>query len=535
MGLERVKVKNLMHQHSEYQRNLAAYQQLADMEEGSVAILARKEFYLPKKVGEETDEYENRLAKLAYTPHLANTIRETIAKITSAPLHVEKADSDYWAWVRKHLDGEQQNEDDLLKEIFSKLLYYGRVITVVDRAPLLQPPTSLAEDIQMRQAGAYPTVEVLSPLAVTDWGESSFGKWYTVTTFEEVYEPLADPVTIATWKLYTPEDVWTYTAKVQVKGGLIKSVWVPDRSEDGGQWKSVNDPEVWLDGTVITHGLGLNPLAVTCLPPEMWVGGLCYLKQVQHLRIESQLTEAACIAGTVVRLFTPPAPVERSPKLLLEAAPQPVKADMSHTIVGANYQFVESAGTAISNLLQVMQKIEDYIQSVASLDFKQSMGQQQAADSKQIDTSLLEDVMKLLGAKGKFVYQSILERFAAWDGQPSPTVEGLENYGTDTLDQMLTQSQEIEMLVGVNRVPMVALKMWYSRLASLIAGNVYGSVEKELLSQLEELFQEQPEADPMAGMDKVKQLMDQYGLSVEEASFVMNGGNGGPGQPGISQ
>jgi hypothetical protein len=521
---ERVQVVYLLHQHEEYRELKEAWEILHDFERGAPAVLKRREFYLPKKVGEQPDEYQNRLAKLAFTPHLPNAIRETTAKLAAAPLHVSNASTEYWTWVRKHLDGRSMGEDRFIKEIFSSMCYYGRVYTVVDRDPIAQMPMSKGEQYTLlSQQGLYPKVKILNPLTVTDWNLDQ--DWYVTTSIGEEYAPLQTPVLMATWKLYTKEVTYTYRAKVQLTDGIITAVWVDEPTLDGGgHWHSVHDPDLYLDGTAVYHGMGVNPMTVSLLKEELWVGGMTYSEQVQHIRVKSQLAEASYIAGTVVRVFTPQPPQERSPKALLQGNAPP-KADHSHTLVGANYQFVESTGAAIDNLLKVLKDSEAFIQAVVSLDYKQESGKYQSADSKEVDNSLVEDVMKMLGGECKFIYQSVLDRFAILDGQEAVVVEGLENYGTDTLDQMLTQSQTIEALDTAGRMPMTALKLWYSRLCSLVAGDTFGEVEKQLQEELEELFsvdEEESQADPL-GSAALGELMDTYGLTIEEAAYVMVG------------
>lgn len=526
---ERVQIRNLLHQHEEYVELKEAWEVLHDFERGAPAILKRREFYLPKKVGEEPDEYRNRLEKIAYTPHLAKAISKTTAKLAAAPLHVDGAQSPYWTYIRKHLDGKNMSEDRFIKDVFSMLCYYGRVYTVVDRNPVPVIPQSKAEQEEMLYVQKlYPSVRLLNPLCVTDWNTEA--DWYVVTVVGEEYAPLQQPRVMATWKLYTAQETWTYRAQVQLTGGRITSVWVSNPALDGGgTWHSVHDPDLYIDGTVVMHNLGMNPLQVSTLKEEFWVGGMTYQEQVQHIRVKSQLAEAAYIAGTVVRLFTPQPPQERSPKALLQGQPPP-KADHSHVVVGANYQFVESTGSAIENLLKVLKDSEAYIQSVVSLDYKDDSARVQSADSKEIDASLVEDVMRLFGGECKAVYQSVLDRFSLWDGQAAVTAEGLENYGTDTLDQMLEQSQMIEALDSAERVPLTALKLWYSRLASLIAGDTFGAVEKTLQDELEELFTVEDDPDANLDVDMLSDLMDTYGLTMEEAALVIQGEGGTNGE-----
>lgn len=488
---DRVPVKNLLHKHEEYLALQDAWEQLNDFDRGAPYVNARREFYLPKKIGETDEEYQNRLKKFAYTPHLSNAIRETTAKLAAAPLYVDGADDTYWSYVRKHLDGKQLTENKLIKNIFSSLCYYGRAYAIVERPPLSQIPMSKAEqEALLSQGKAYPTVQVINPLAVTDW--SLEDDWFVITTVKERYAPLATPVTVATWKLYTPLETWVYEAKVQLTGGRITSVWLDRDDGTGGSWRSVNDPDALLTGTVTQHGLGVNPVAYAVLKEELWIGGMTYSEQVQHIRVKSQLAEAGYIAGTVVRVFTPSPPVEKSPKALMSGGTPPPKADHSHTLIGANYAFVESTGSAIDNLLKVLNDSELYIQSVVSLDYKARQTQQlQSADSKQIDTSLVEDVMRLFGNECLTLYQSVLNLFCAYDGKPPVTAQGLNNYGNDTLDQMLAQSQSIEVLCTVNRIPRTALMQWYARLANLLAGDIFGAQEAEMGKELEELFSEE--------------------------------------------
>jgi hypothetical protein len=436
--------------------------------------------YLPAKPSEDVKVYQARLENASYSPILANTFRETINKLVSAPIHVKGGDTPYWLNIRQKLDGETLDEKGFIENIFTYLLYYGVFYAATYRPTLVVQPSNGADDDALLANGYQSRIKILHPLNVINHGID----WVLCQDIYKDQQPLEEAQTRARWTLYAPYVTWVYDVEAKSEGDLLTHI------KRAGEWVSIRDPELTVQGVPTFHGLERCPVVTMQLEAHHWAGDLGYIQQLRHLRIESQLNETGTIAGTVVRVFTPTPPIEETAKTLLrrenhEDNPA-LKMPGAHTLVGNDYKFVESSGVAIGKLLDLLDKIERYIRAVGSLDFKNADAGKQSSEAKQTDMSLLENEMMFLGAKAILIYQDTLDRLSDLDAQPRATAEGLQNYGVNNISVMLGQSVLMESVA--KRLPPVALRLWYTRIATLMTGQTFGEVESILQKEVEDIY-----------------------------------------------
>lgn len=473
-------IVTLLQQHDDYKLKRKSWLALRDMHRGSGAVLENIGKYILPKTAEEPLEYQARLANASYTPILANTFRETINKLTSAPLHMKGGDTDYWLKVRQALDGKTLDENDFIEQVFTQFLYYGVFYGLVYRPELSITPVTEADDAQILNAGYQSRLKILPPLSVIHWGDD----WYLTQDIYRYSEPLEAEQMRCRWSLYAPGITWVYDVEAKTEKGQLSQIKV------GNEWKSATDKDTMVVGRAVLHGLDKCPVVTLTLEPHHWAGDLAWNQQLRHLRTESQLNETGAIAGTVVRVFTPTPPKEESPATLLRPENHEgnlaLKLPGTHTLVGNDYKFVESSGVAIGGLMDILEKIERYLRAVGSLDFKSADSRHSTAEAKQTDMSLLENEMMFLGAKALKVYQDVADLIARLDNQPVPVAEGLQNYGINNITVMLEQSTLLETIAP--RLPTVALMLWYTRLATALAGQTFGLVEEQLQNEIEALY-----------------------------------------------
>ena len=480
------KIATLLQRHDDYNAKRQAWATLSDIHKGSSAVMGNIAKYLPMKPAEEVSVYEGRLKNASYSPLLANTLRETVNKLTSAPLHVKGGDTPYWSKIRQSFDGKAQDEKDLIESIFTYLLYYGTFYAVVYRPDLDTQPTSSADDTKLFENGYHSRVKILHPLNVVNWGDD----WYLTQDVYKTAQPLEPETLRCRWTLYGAYASWVYDVECKATGDAVTHIKV------GTEWLSVSDPNMVIDGFIVPHGLTRCPVITLSLEAHHWVGDLAANQQMRHLRIESQLNESGMIAGSVVRVFTPTPPIEESASAIMRRENHDenpaLKMPGAYTLVGNDYKFVESTGQAIGSLLALLDKIERYLRAVGSLDFKASDTSRQSNESKQTDMSLLENEMMFLGAKAVKIYQDLVDNISEFDGQPRPLVEGLQNYGINNISVMLEQSVVMESVQP--RLPSVALRLWYTRLATLMTGQTFGAVEEVLQAEVEAIYSQPLEA-----------------------------------------
>ena len=480
-----VKVDKLEVQHQDYKYYKPIWQTIADLREGATAIVKKANSYLPKRPGEQEDVYQLRLAKISYTPVMSTAIREFTAKLASAPVHIEYQDEDFLKQFRDSTDGKGRDENELLNNIFSTLLYFGRVFVAIDRPKLGVNPRSAFEELGLAN---QPYVSIYEPLDVINWGEG----WYITRQIITANQPLQEPNKVARWTVWDAEAITVYESAIKTDDrGFITDILV------AGVWSGIaTDKALVPTVSVVKHGLGKCPLVSLTLPNEMWTGNNVYLKQLQHFRIESSWTDAGVMAGTIQRVFTPmPAPPADDPRVVYEEPDySEIKADNAHVLVGAGFQFVESSGSAIASLTTQLETIERQIRAIVSMSQASvSAGDlEQSGKSKEADMMMLQDTMKAYGSKVAQLYQDILQLVTKLAGKPDDiSVYGLDAYSVDTLGDMLDQTQLVETVA--ERIPTTGLKLWYAKITNLLAGSRSAETDQQIAEELDELFRDDSE------------------------------------------
>ncbi len=466
-------------QHDEYLYFRETWQTISDIREGAIAITKKIERYLPRRPNEALDLYQLRLAKASWTPVMSTAIREFVVKMLASPIHIEGIEGDFWEKFKDDTNGKGRDESDLLTQMFSCMLYYGRVFVAVDRPVLKVSPRSLLEE---RLNAALPKVAVYEPLSVINWGDD----WYVTREIQQVNGILEKPKTMATWRIWTPESIYTYQSEVKLDNLLVTHVKV------GDYYYTVSSPEATASlVSKVDHRMGKNPMVRHDLANDLWTGNNCYLKQLQHFAIESSWTDAGIMAGTIQRIFTPtpPLPTNDPTAVFEEPDYSDIKADNAHILIGNGFQFVESSGSAIASLTSQLETIENQIRAIVSMSSNNvSKGAlEQSGASKAIDREPLEATMKAYGARVAALYQDVLHRVALAANQSAEVVvNGLDSYSVDTLSDMLEQTALMTPAFQV--LPKTALKLWFGKLANLIAGSRSATLDNLINEELSTIW-----------------------------------------------
>ncbi len=197
------------------------------------------------------------------------------------------------------------------------------------------------------------------------------------------------------------------------------------------------------------------------------------------------------MAGTIQRIFTPTPPVASNDPSVVYDEPDygNLKADNQHILIGNGFQFVESSGSAIASLTSQLDKIELQIRAIVSMTDStvNSSAKEQSGASKAIDREPLEDTMKAYGVKIASLYQDILQMVArAANIDTDISVSGLDSYSSNTLSEMLDQCAKLPDIYKA--LPPTALKLWFGKLANLLAGSRSAELENSINSELDKLW-----------------------------------------------
>lgn len=505
------KVSVLQQEHADYQFYKDTWQTIEDIRNGATTIFKKIREYLPARPGEAPDIYVLRLAKASWTPVMSTAIREFTAKLASAPIHITASLKDYWEKFREDTNGKGRSESEFLNKVFSTLLYFGRCFVSVDKEPLPYQPRTKYEELQV---GTIPYVNIYEPLSVINWSEG----WSITRDVSTVQEPLQELKYIATWVVWTADATTTYQAEVKLDKDQISHVKV------GSEWLNWKvDKAVAMKTSEVFHGLGKSALLRLVLPLELWTGNNVYAKQLQHFRIESSWTEAGVMAGSIQRVFTPIPPVPNDdPRMTFEEPDYAeLKPDNAHVLIGADFKFQESSGSAIQNLTSQLETIERQIRAIVSMNQASVNVEalQQSGASKDVDQEPLEDTMKSYGTKVAKFYQDILELVELLGGADDEvSVEGLDSYGTDNLEDLLVYAETLELIQ--EKVPLTAQKIFYGKISNLLAGSRDAKTDAQIQAELDIIFTELKDAVPGGDEETMQGLLD-MGLTPEEVQQVL--------------
>lgn len=475
----------LEHEHDDYSRYKGVWTTIDELREGATAILANIEYYLERRPDEDRRDYQSRLKKFAYTPVLSTTIRETASTLASSPVYVsvdDLAQEEFWAYFKEHNDSKhERDEHTLLQEIFLELLYFGKVSIVADRNNTNILPRSQAEETQLE----LPYLNVYPALSVTDWGDD----WSKTRQIIALRDPEGVKY-LARWTYYLRGITEVYEAPVIVKDGAITQVW------NGVRFVSPRTKGLRIVKLKsIVHGLPTSLMTTVVLPAEMWIGHMVYLKQIQHMRIESGWTDSGTLAGTIQRVFTPTPPtIQDNPNYLMEAPEyDSVELGNRKVLIGGGFQFVESSGAAIRNLSEQLTKIEQQIRAIVSMKFASvEVGAiAQSGASKAADMDLMNRAMRDYGRRVAALYQDALQNISRLIGfdPESLSVQGLDSFGEDTLQDLLLNGVSIDGLSA--NIPLTALRVFWLKVAKKIAGTVSPMDDEKIVAEANVIFSEE--------------------------------------------
>jgi hypothetical protein len=468
--------------HDDYEFNKNIWGIINELRQGAASILRNLDFYLPKKQDETGGDYRDRQKMFAYTPVMSTAVKDTAARLGSAPVYInyEEALMPALNYLREHNDAKgKRDERTLIQELFLELLYFGRVYVVADRKAPDVEPLSVADETNLH----LPYLNVISALNMTDWDDD--GEWFKMREIVTIKTPQSKGYALR-YTFFLPGMVQVFEAPIILKGGNIVQIW------DGKQFVRPETKTLRLKSTVVAHGASTCLVSHEVLPHELWVGLLCYLKQIQHLRIESSWTDAGNLAGTIQRVFTPTPAVNNDNPSYLTEEPEYDKVELGNrrVLVGGNFQFVESQGVAIRNLTDQMKVIEQQIKDIVSMKFAagQANYSQASGVAMAIDQTQLINTMKDYGSRVRGLYQDALQTLMMMLGLPteSLSVAGLSDFTIDNIKDGLLDAVSVAGLAEF--IPMTAQKLYWQKITKLLTGTVSPEDDFKILSESEVIF-----------------------------------------------
>lgn len=442
-------IAELSAEHPEYSSLAPQWRTIDALSKGFPAIQYNIQKYLPLRPAEDVELYKLRIAKLAYSPIMSRLVNTYVGKLIEAgvdfPENVDKL------WDDLRIDNSapgstKRSEMSLVSEILTSLLSYGRVHVAVDI-----PDVKARSNFELRQSKVRPYFTVLSPLEVINWGDG----WMVLKQFVQRTLPFQPASTFALFTYVGENERAVYEVPVKLadmvdaENNLYPSI---HRVYWGKEWAKP-DENMKFPVTKVSQGTGLERFSTARVDDSKWLCSALANKQVQHLRIENAWSDAGYLSGTVQRVFTPedakptddPRVTYSKSKGTNEAL---AKAGNQHILVGKGYSFVESTGTALANLQQMLDKIEMQMKETANLHFasgdKGTL--QQSGASKKADMSLLEGNLTDLGSLVLSIYNELLAKVATMFKLAPVEANGLNDFADNNITEVTTAITAVSTL-----------------------------------------------------------------------------------------
>lgn len=493
MNFKNLPLSALDSQHPEYTTLAPIWRNIDTLRQGFPAIKANSQKYLPKRPVEDDELYNLRLSKLAYSPVMSHVVHTYTGKMAMAGVDFPDEVDQIWDEIRKSNAAPQdikRDEITFLSELMTNILYFGRAYVMVD---VPETAAKLRSKLELRQSRLVPYFTSIAPLDIISWGAD----WYIHKQFVSETEPFT-PVSMHVVYTYVGPDV-VVKYKIPVKLALATDCdgnQYPDTGKVlwGGEWLKPDDTMTWQPDSII-YGVGVDRLVKVLVSEDKWLCKSLANKQVQHLRIENAWTDAGYLSGTVQRVFTPPDPIANDdPRMSFDnanVARELEKAGNAHILIGKGYSFVESSGTALANLEQMLDKIESQILKMANLSFisgdKQTL--QQSGVSKKLDMHLLEGTLQEYGNILVDTYNTLLSKVASLLSTAPVEVSGLADFSERDPAPTLTTIDSISMLTDF---PLVAKAAIYRKLLDELEVVLSGDDDNIFTEQLAAMTQPIP-------------------------------------------
>jgi hypothetical protein len=508
---------------------------IQDFRQGAPSIIARINLYCPRRIGEPEEVYRARQSRFSYTPVMSTAIQQFISKVLESPTYINipnEQQRGFWDEFRRSTNGvaygyRQKDEMQLINGIIGSLLYYGAVYVGVDNrtSPSLQP-RSLGE---AEQAGllAPPYAVVFEPLNVL----MNTDEYVITRQFLEKSKPLGGTYLTVRYTIWEENRTTAYEANCLCRESPeVPGIEQVAMVQVGGQYLPLADSYASAKKvSQYDHNLGRPAIAYLQLDPEQCVGLQVYLKQLEHMYTSNALADAGYLSGVVQRIFTPPPATPQDD--FRQVYTQPDYAEQlkntgnPYILIGAGFQYVESEGKAIHNLISLLNLLEEQIRNLVSMAFASGQVRAQSGVAKDLDLTLFEDTLRAAGTKVRRVYQQVLDIVAGLAGKDPVTVHGFEQYSSNNLDEMLAQAGLISQIPGM---PQTAMKIFVGKIASLMTGLAASDVQEAVTEELEKALEsgvwdktvkEPPESQDVGA----EHIMNTFGLSSKEAKYVLDG------------
>lgn len=401
-----------------------------DLRGGTDAMRAAGERHLPRRLLEEREDYDRRLACATLLPVLAETIKRMVGRVFAAPLQVDGVPTWIESEVLPDVDRQGRNLHVWAREWFDLALGYGLAHVLVD-----SPAATGATVAEQRTAGIRPYLVTVRPQDVLGWRETD-GQLSQLRVQSSRTEPDGDfgERTIEQVRVYEVGrcDIWEKNAK--------------------GEWVRVETVVMGLKRipliTLYTQRTGF----MTAAPPLRELARL----NVKHWQLQSSI-DTLLDTATVPILVA--AGFDDGDKINI-GAKQAVRVPM-----GGKLEFCEHSGAAIGSGTAALEKLELDMRQAGARLLEQRPGGGETKTAKQVGEEANNDNSDLgaMALQLQDTLTDVLDLVAEWRGEakggmaklqpnlepdmePTAVLESLQALHRDGIVSRPTVFQQAQML-----------------------------------------------------------------------------------------
>lgn len=442
-------VKKLEERHPEVAQHWDTLECIDDLYEGGQRIYDKRKKYIHRKPDEDDSVYAFRLGMFTYDPILSENINKMLTRMSAAQYVVEGLSKagrkgDLWSQFRKNMDNCGMHEPDFIESTFEKLLKYRKVYAVLD----------------FEEGSPVPYITLFDPRHVIHYSESG-GKlnWVKIRQIVHDYSPTGEHEIYLAWTIIDDKQVVKYRADLDFD---MDENLVFTMSEEEVKIK-IDDLEkskqldlIAYKESEVEHGWDRIPVVKCELKEGLWVTSLVVHLMKEHIRLHNNIATTGMLAGQIQRLFTP----------LQEKADETVDIDAAklqtgneHVLIGQNFSFNETQGSAIKTVNEYLSKIENRIKDLlfsSGISSGQVQPSQESGVAKSLDFVAQEQALQSYGQSIVRFYREILKLTAIAIEEDQDKIEqinvnGLNEFILDSLDNKVERLQKLAELS--NEIP----------------------------------------------------------------------------------
>lgn len=439
-------VKKLEERHPEVAENWETLETIDDLYEGGQRLYNKRKKYVHRKPDEDDHVFHFRLKMFTYDPILSENINKMLTRMSASQYVVEgitkRGEKDeLWNSFRKNMDNCGMTEPDFIEGVFEKLLKYRKVYGVLDYA---------------KEDSKVPFLALFDPRHVIHYGESGGNiEWVKIRQVVHEYSPVGENEIYLLWTIIDSEKVVRYRADLDFDlDGDLKYIGeeINLKIEQAGIEKQLQVTA--YKESEVEHDWGRTPVVKCELKEGLWVTSLvCHLMK-EHIRVHNNIATTAMLAGQIQRLFTP---IQEGADSTVDIDEAKLQTGNEHILIGQNFQFSETQGSAIKTVGDYLSKIENRVKDLlfsSGISSGQVQPSQESGVAKSLDFVAQEQALQSYGQTIVKFYREILRMVAlAIDPDQSEmvNVNGLNEFILDSLDNKVERVQKIANLS--NEIP----------------------------------------------------------------------------------